>query len=303
MKMGSKAGKKSDDALPGRVLVTMVDGNPIRREDIIRRGFDDRLNAECVYVIGDNGEEYKVPIDDIDGMPNLIIEGKRNRNAFDTGEWWAEYDGSMWRFSDIDGYGRIQSSAIPHNDGIVTWGIYSPGTDDEIDGGFCNSIEEGMALCDKAINGLTGNRAASRRMNRKADFWNPSPVAEQLMDIDNAVWDMYGWNSGNDVRANWYVYLMEIEYRIELAGITPSQITDEVIDDLVDSNYHSLCQALSAIGIYRHAKASKRAMKNRTIRKTSGWAAPSINVYEYTDEEVERMKNNGWRDAKSGDGT
>jgi len=73
--------------------------------------------------------------------------------AFDMGEWRTEYDGSKWRITDCGTLGRIQSSVVD-SFGAVTWSVYAIDPDLELDGGFCETVEEGMSLCDNVVTNL-----------------------------------------------------------------------------------------------------------------------------------------------------
>lgn len=84
---------------------------------------------------------------------NARREGSRKaaaKTASDIGEWKEEYDGSKWRFSDCGPLGKLQSSVIDSY-GAVTWCVYAVDPDIEIDGGFCETVESGMSLCDSVV--------------------------------------------------------------------------------------------------------------------------------------------------------
>lgn len=72
------------------------------------------------------------------------------------------------------------------------------------------------------------------------DIWK---LAEELMDIDNAVWDDHGFQSrpsGEERRD----YLEDVLGRLEDAGYDADDIDDDVLEALEDENYHSLIDAL-----------------------------------------------------------
>lgn len=83
---------------------------------------------------------------------NAMREGSR-KAASDLGAWKEEYDGSKWRFSDCGSLGKLQSSVIDSY-GAVTWCVYAVDPDMEIDGGFCETVEEGMSLCDDVVTSI-----------------------------------------------------------------------------------------------------------------------------------------------------
>lgn len=98
---------------------------------------------------------------------------------------------------------------------------------------------------------------------RKADYWNPTPMAEKLMEIDNKIWDAHGWQSGNDI--DWDTYIDEIA-TLRNYGVDPSSITAVDLDDLTDSNYHSMRKAIEELSgglIAKKARRSKVALRKR----------------------------------------
>ena len=97
------------------------------------------------------------------------------------------------------------------------------------------------------IAGYRAGKRAKRSTRKRSDFWNPSDSARQLMDIDNEVWDFFGWNSGNQVREHWDDYVQAIGRKTESAGIY--WVDDSTVEDLTDNNYHSLVKALWSLDL------------------------------------------------------
>ena len=70
--------------------------------------------------------------------------------------------------------------------------------------------------------------------------------AERLMDIDNEIWDKYGFTSrpsGDDLRT----YLEDIVNVFEEEGFEADDFDDDVIGYLENENFHLL---IDAIGVY-----------------------------------------------------
>lgn len=71
-------------------------------------------------------------------------------------------------------------------------------------------------------------------------------ITAQIMELDGGVWDANGFSS-RPSGAQRRVYLEQMVDALNAASISPSQITERVIYELEDENYHS---AISALDVF-----------------------------------------------------
>ena len=120
-----------------------------------------------VYVEEDRDGEWEWRIEDEDGTfldaETGFASSAQAISAFEesvwnddkfvearTAAWEQEYDGSMHQTVDLGTLGKVQLTATGN-----TWYVYSWDMDKEIDGGFCDSIEDGMRLCEQVLEALS----------------------------------------------------------------------------------------------------------------------------------------------------
>lgn len=67
---------------------------------------------------------------------------------------------------------------------------------------------------------------------------NIEDTAQDLMDINNMIWDMAGYRSGADVEKD------KIGFQTAVKNNVEGKVSQEVVDILEDNNYHSFVEAL-----------------------------------------------------------
>jgi len=64
-------------------------------------------------------------------------------------------------------------------------------------------------------------------------------TTEEILDIDNTIWDELGARNGADIDKKYELYKAAVSQRID------GTITQEQLDEIEDENHHSMVQALS----------------------------------------------------------
>lgn len=135
-----------------------------------------------------------------------------------------------------------------------------------------------------------GKRA--RRTRRRASFFDPTDMASELMDIDNEIWDENGWVSGSQV--DWGVYPSLVEQKMRERGIDARDIEEQDLEDLTDSNFHSLRRAIegAAMTASRMSRWS-RISRNAARKCTAVRRVVASKAYEIAMDIINSIESDG----------
>ena len=66
--------------------------------------------------------------------------------------------------------------------------------------------------------------------------------AENLIQIDNQIWQKFGFRSGSDVERNKEKYIAEVA-----KALKGERVGKNTIDELENENYHSMVEAITIL--------------------------------------------------------
>jgi hypothetical protein len=111
-------------------------------------------------------------------------------------------------------------------------------------------------------------------------FSHPTAEGKRLMNIDNDIWNKFGFRSGGDVDKNWDKYKQAVNEKVQ------GKVSKETWEDLQDNNYHSMIRALNELGKLEKSQIQKGSLSYGLEREIKLEAENNFGPYS-TRREVE----------------
>lgn len=179
----------------GDFSMSSVEDELIRWFDSQRGGYEFWSDNDMLK-IADNDTEYIILVaDEIQSIVsyNSVMNMQKSSGKIDI-KWDEEYDGSLWSKVMLPGSGGIVQCGVNPSFGCCTWGVYSEETELEVDGGFCNDIDEGKTFCQRVVDELCDafsdddfSYMGSLKKTSSADDWRVGDVFDRYDNVGNFV--------------------------------------------------------------------------------------------------------------------